>query len=246
VSWISIILSMVIAVSAHLGLIYWLWQLPISEKVTPVALISLELVDEPAPPTESETQEHDIQPLISLPEPDPMLTQDLHAEPLPLALAPESTPEPIIPVKPVIKQIQVKPRVADKKPPQSNRLAKTTSTYEAPVSSQVARQVEEKLAVAPAPSLVEAKADYLNNPKPSYPRLSKRMGEQGEVRVKVHVGINGEVLSVEMIRTSGFERLDESALSSVKHWKFSPAKHGNEVVSSWVEIPISFVLEEML
>jgi protein TonB len=91
--------------------------------------------------------------------------------------------------------------------------------------------------------LVRAEADYLNNPKPSYPRLSKRMGEQGEVRLRVLVAVDGRVASVQLSRSSGFERLDEAALESVKQWRFKPATQGGEPVETWVEVPVKFVLE---
>lgn len=86
-------------------------------------------------------------------------------------------------------------------------------------------------------------ADYLQNPAPIYPRAAKRMGEQGRVMLRAHVLPSGQPESVEVKATSGSPRLDEAALEAVRRWRFVPAHHGDQAVSSWVVIPISFSLE---
>jgi periplasmic protein TonB len=104
------------------------------------------------------------------------------------------------------------------------------------------------LAPAPAPAPVEVappvfNAAYLQNPKPPYSTLSKKMGEQGRVVLRVHVNPNGSADEVHLQTSSGYARLDESARTTVGSWKFVPAKRGNEPVSAWVVIPISFKLD---
>lgn len=86
-------------------------------------------------------------------------------------------------------------------------------------------------------------ADYLDNPAPAYPVLSRRMGEQGRVTLRVLVSAAGTADEVRIHGSSGFERLDEAARDTVRRWKFVPAKRGAEPVSAWVLIPISFRLE---
>jgi protein TonB len=44
-------------------------------------------------------------------------------------------------------------------------------------------------------------------------------------------------------KTSGFSRLDQAALETVKHWRFVPARRGSQIVPAWVVVPISFSLE---
>lgn len=90
----------------------------------------------------------------------------------------------------------------------------------------------------------EAKPNYLKNPAPEYPEISKQNNEQGVVVLKVFVEKDGRPTQVILDQSSGFHRLDSSALKAVKDWKFSPARVGNMVFSSWVKIPIRFVLEE--
>ena len=67
---------------------------------------------------------------------------------------------------------------------------------------------------APAPAKIEppmSNADYLQNPKPPYPPLSKRLGEQGTV-VVVLVGADGVPGGpAEISQSCGYERLDRLA-----------------------------------
>ncbi|MDD3484014.1 energy transducer TonB [Azovibrio restrictus] len=95
-----------------------------------------------------------------------------------------------------------------------------------------------------APALVEARfdADYLSNPKPPYPAASRRLGETGVVHLRVHVSASGEAIKVQLKKSSGFERLDNSALETVNRWRFVPARRGDEPVAAWVVVPIVFEL----
>lgn len=87
-------------------------------------------------------------------------------------------------------------------------------------------------------------ADYLKNPVPPYPPRSRRLGEEGQVVLRVSVNPQGTTDSVEIRTSSGSQRLDEAALSTVRNWKFIPAKRGNTPVQSWVLVPITFKLEQ--
>ena len=86
-------------------------------------------------------------------------------------------------------------------------------------------------------------ADYLENPAPAYPALSRRSGEEGKVMLRVLVSPAGRADDVQVRTSSGSPRLDEAARTTVLRWKFVPAKRGDEAVSAWVLIPISFRLE---
>lgn len=84
---------------------------------------------------------------------------------------------------------------------------------------------------------------YLNNPKPQYPPMSRRVGEEGRVLFKVLVNANGDPETVEIASSSGSERLDNAALAAVKQWRFVPAKRNNEAISAYVTVPIGFTLD---
>lgn len=98
---------------------------------------------------------------------------------------------------------------------------------------------------APAPmTAARYNAAYLNNPAPSYPSLSRRLGEQGKVLLRVQVSAEGRPLSVAIRKSSGFERLDEAAVKAAERWRFVPATQGGSSVVSWVDVPIQFSLDK--
>lgn len=95
----------------------------------------------------------------------------------------------------------------------------------------------------PAPAVPpQFNADYLNNPAPQYPSLSRRLGEEGRVMLRVYVDERGLPARIEMRSSSGHERLDQAALETVRQWKFVPARRGDQAVGAWVLVPISFSL----
>jgi protein TonB len=155
------------------------------------------------------------------------------AEPKP----PEAKPLPVSKPQPV------KPQPKTKAPP----LEATNSTAPAP-SVPVATQTETKPAPAtPASepvSLARFDAEYLRNPPPTYPPLSRRMGEEGKVILRVSVNAQGGADSVEVKTSSGSPRLDDAAVHTIKKWKFISAKRGDTPVQSWVLVPIIFKLEQ--
>jgi protein TonB len=97
---------------------------------------------------------------------------------------------------------------------------------------------------APAPLTQPIfQADYLDNPAPAYPALSRRIGEEGRVVLRVLVNPAGLADQIEVRTSSGHPRLDDAARTTVARWRFVPAKRGDQPVAAWVLIPISFRLE---
>jgi protein TonB len=86
------------------------------------------------------------------------------------------------------------------------------------------------------------KVDYLQNPSPEYPAVSKRRGEEGTVILRVVVDAEGNPESVIVKKSSGHDRLDEQALETVRQWKFTPAKNDGYTFRSNVLVPIVFEL----
>lgn len=86
-------------------------------------------------------------------------------------------------------------------------------------------------------------ADYLKNPPPAYPALSRRMREEGKVWLQVQVSAKGMATDVRVRQTSGSNRLDEAAIEAVRQWHFVPAKRGDEAIVASVVVPIVFRIE---
>jgi len=87
-------------------------------------------------------------------------------------------------------------------------------------------------------------AAYLNNPKPAYPPLARRMGMEGTVMLKVLVSREGTALKVEVAHSSGFATLDRAATEAVKNWRFIPARRAFQPVDEWVQVPVAFRLKK--
>ncbi|MCX7230112.1 MAG: energy transducer TonB [Burkholderiales bacterium] len=76
-------------------------------------------------------------------------------------------------------------------------------------------------------------ASWAGNAPPPYPAAARRMGEQGEVRLDVHVGVDGSVIDVQVRASSGSPALDRSAMDAVRRWRFRPATVDGQAVSEW-------------
>lgn len=94
----------------------------------------------------------------------------------------------------------------------------------------------------PAMQLPSSNADYLNNPKPVYPAMSKRLGEQGKTIVRVLIGVDGLPKSASIRQSSGYERLDEAARTAVMSWRYVPGKRNGVVEPMEFNVPINWVL----
>ncbi len=162
-------------------------------------------------------------------------------------------PQPQAPAPQPVKQ-EVKPAV---KPTPTPPLPAPTSEPSpvvapaAPAPTQPAIEASTVAATAaapqaPAPARIElpsSDAAYLNNPKPAYPALSRRLGEQGKVVVRVLIGVDGTAQQAEIRTSSGYDRLDQAALATVRSWRYVPGKRNGTAEAMWFNVPINFVLE---
>jgi protein TonB len=87
-------------------------------------------------------------------------------------------------------------------------------------------------------------ATYRDTPVPPYPAAAREQGLQGVVILTVRVGADGRVADVRIKSSSGARILDDSAVSAVKTWTFTPARQGSRTVESWVDVPVRFALTE--
>jgi len=85
---------------------------------------------------------------------------------------------------------------------------------------------------------------YAENPKPPYPQEARDKGYQGTVRLKVEVLPNGRAGEIELKESCGYGVLDQSALETVKKWRFIPAREGKTPISCWVVVPITFQIKD--
>jgi len=82
------------------------------------------------------------------------------------------------------------------------------------------------------------------NPRPAYPWLARQRHIEGRVLLRVRVDADGRPAGVEVVRSSGFALLDESARTALARWTFRPAQSEGVAVPAVVEVPIAFRLED--
>jgi protein TonB len=98
-------------------------------------------------------------------------------------------------------------------------------------------------ATAAAVTLPSSDADYLSNLPPVYPGMSRRMGEQGMVVLRVFISTEGRAEKAEIRSSSGYSRLDETALATVQRWRYLPGKRAGVPEAMWFNVPIRFALD---
>lgn len=96
----------------------------------------------------------------------------------------------------------------------------------------------------PEPVLEKKPARLVKSARPDYPQTARQQGWEGTVVLRITIGTGGDVENVKIQESSGFPELDESAAQSVKTWQFDPAKLGDDPISSAVDLPVTFDLEE--
>jgi TonB family protein len=87
-------------------------------------------------------------------------------------------------------------------------------------------------------------AKGLNNPKPPYPLISRRLNEEGKVVLNVCVSLSGLVENLKLEKTSGHQRLDDIAIETVKKWKFIPARNQDRDINACYLLPVQFILRK--
>jgi periplasmic protein TonB len=125
----------------------------------------------------------------------------------------------------------------------------TAPTVPAPAATPAAapptgNQRPSAASAAPAAVVLPSSdADYLNNPAPVYPGMSRRMGEQGTAVLRVFINTEGRAEKAEIRTSSGYSRLDEAALATVQRWRYAPGQRAGVPEAMWFNVPIRFVLD---
>ena len=219
--------AVVVGIALAHGAALWALQGVLShrqpeEVIVPAVLLS-EFVAPPAPPAPPP-------PKPVVPTPPPPVPTPRVAKPAPQprptpVRAPEPTPAPIVNAEDAPNAPVVRPPVAT------------------PVSAAPAAPAPSAAPATPRIELPSSNAAYLKNPSPAYPSISKRMGEQGKVLLRVLISAEGLPEQVEIKQSSGYERLDRQAHDTVLRWRFVPGKRNGTPEAMWYLVPINFVLE---
>jgi protein TonB len=211
-----------------------------SAPVAPAEMLVEITLSEPAPVTLPATPRQPEQPRTAAPAKPRMATPKLSPppqkpEPSPVAVAAAlPSPLPTPPAAPASQSTSTAP---------ANPAATSVAVGATASSAPVPGTANPTAAAKPALQQPSSEADYLNNPKPSYPAMSRRMGEQGKVVVRTLIGTDGVAQKAEVLRSSGFERLDRAALETALKWRYVPGKRGGVAEAMWFNVPLHFVLD---
>lgn len=75
-----------------------------------------------------------------------------------------------------------------------------------------------------------------------YPPLSRRLSEQGVVRVRFTVTAEGSVSGPTVVKSSGYQRLDDAAIQCTGRWRYHPAQRDGQPVAVATEANIRYQL----
>lgn len=81
---------------------------------------------------------------------------------------------------------------------------------------------------------------YLNEPRLVVPLLSRRLGEQGIVHLRVVVDVSGRPREITLKKSSGFDRLDQQALQDMRSARFVPQTENGQPIEWEVVAPLSY------
>jgi protein TonB len=144
---------------------------------------------------------------------------------------PQEQHEPVKVIKPEMETPVVDP------PP----IEDTIPEIEVPVDEPAPAAIQMQTAPAPPAETSDMKVE--RRVDPIYPPASRRAGEEGTGVFRVLVDTNGRPLEVQVLRSSGFPRLDEAAVIAIKKWMFRAAVANGQNVQSWTRVQVQFKLE---
>ena len=77
--------------------------------------------------------------------------------------------------------------------------------------------------------------------QPAYPMSSRRLGEAGALALDILVGADGHVRDAKVSQSSGYDRLDQAAVSEAKqHWHLRPATRNGVPFEQWLTLKVVF------
>ncbi|MVW70641.1 energy transducer TonB, partial [Bordetella sp. 15P40C-2] len=193
------------------------------------------------------------------PEPEPEPVVEPEPEPV-VEPEPEPEPEPVIPPPPVPEpapkpkpkpQPKPKPKVEKPvekpKPPKPAPAPKPAPTppVAPPSGAPEGGKVNQAPVQGPPPDqpIMVSSVEYVGRrPMPEYPSMSRRFREEGRVIILVEINTSGIVQKATIDKSSGFPRLDESALTAARKARFKPLMRNGVAYPAKAKLPFDFVM----
>ncbi len=93
-------------------------------------------------------------------------------------------------------------------------------------------------------SQLDEQPNILYSPRPNYPSAAIKAKVEATVIARVIISPDGKVVSVEILPGEHSELFAAEAIKSLERWRFKPGKLAGNNVSTVVEIPLAFSLED--
>jgi protein TonB len=130
-------------------------------------------------------------------------------------------------------------------PTPANPAPAAESAQRAPAPTQAAPTISARgpaLLASSAPKSIEHVECAIV--KPDYPDISRRRGETGTVSVRFVIGISGTIENVEVAKSSGYERLDDAALTAMRGSSCHPYVENGAPIRVMSTQPFTFALDD--
>jgi len=149
----------------------------------------------------------------------------------------EKTPPVRNIVTPVIPQIAIKSDIDN-----AIQVAPAVADIPAPVQAAPVVHAQVAAKAEPAGPKVVSAVEYIQAPQADYPAMARRLGEEGRVVMQVLVNDKGRAEKVEILKSSGFTRLDESAKLALLRALFKPYVEDGKATMVLATASINFSL----
>lgn len=223
--------SLLLVVAAHTTFFYAMWHHRPSPAMPPMVMLSAELIVPPQPKIDSpEATKVDLkaEPVPSPPE-KPKVVKKKQPQPKQHRLVASA------PIQPVAEPAIPLPEPEPVYEPEPARPKQATQTAEA------ARP--EQMQTGPVTLSSELSLSCPELKAPDYPAKSRQLAEEGKLMLRVELDETGHVSHSHIISSSGYSRLDNAALATVKTWRCRPAIRNGQPVRAIALQPFNFVIQ---
>jgi protein TonB len=148
-------------------------------------------------------------------------------------------PQPRVIDDPVVKRIFVPVVDLPQLVPTEDSTAPQQTTEDRPPAHEIVREQP-----GAGPLIVQPQGDErFPFTEPEYPIPDIRMGHEGTVWLSIEILPNGRVGTVRIDQSSGFVRLDDSAVREARKWRMKPGTQDGIAIPMWKRVPVTFQLK---
>lgn len=215
--------GLAVVLALHGALFYSLWHARVPPPPAEAATLFVELLTDPVKPEPAKPEPARLEPV----RPEPPRPKPVKRE------KPVQLPQQLVARTPAVLPSD---RVAPPPPPEP-----VPAEIEAPVKP--APPAPPPRPAGPVALSGELALTCPDRAPPTYPAISRRLGEEGKVILRVELDETGRIDRATVQTSSGFTRIDEAALATVKRWRCNPATRDGVAVRAAAIQPFNFVLE---